>query len=446
MLSRFITYIQKHDIFRLSGDKILLAVSGGIDSIALLGLCKHAGVKFGIAHCNFQLRGNESDNDEAFVKALARDLKIPFYCKRFDIDTEVTKDKKSTQMSARDLRYEWFELLRVEKGYQYIAVAHHHNDSIETLMLNLIKGCGIRGLHGILPKNGKIIRPLLFANRIEIEDYVSRNELVYREDSSNADTKYTRNALRHLIIPEMQKINPDLEKTFQENFKHFRETELLYKYAIEQFRKELVHQKGDQTWIDIEGVASSPAPFTLLFELLAPFNFKSSKIQCIYKSRNEDSGVIFSSKTHLVLRDRTHWIVSAIPECKNERFQIDKLTGEQGKLNNDNLIIEWKIIKAIANKTDNDFVCFDLDKLEFPLHLRHWKAGDVIYPKGMDGHKKKLSKFFKDIKMNRFDKDSTWLLCNAKEEVIWIIGHREDERFKVEEQTTKVLQLLYKEL
>ena len=313
-------------------------------------------------------------------------------------------------------------------------------------MLNLTYGCGIRGLHGILPKNGKIIRPLLYANRKEIEDYVISNKFEYRQDSSNVDTKYNRNRLRQGVIPELKKINPDLENTFHHNFQHYRDTELFFKYAIEQFRKQLVHRNGDRTWIDIEGVTSSPAPLTLLFEFLRPFNFKSSKIQSIYNSRNEESGVIFSSKSHLVLRDRSHWIVSAIIEDKNDEFYIDTLKGNQGVFNKENLCIEWEITDTISTKNNNESVCFDLDKIDFPLHLRHWRSGDVIYPKGMKGHKKKVSKFFKDIKMNRFDKDSTWLLCNSKEQIIWIIGHREDERFKIEEQTTKVLHLLYKEL
>jgi tRNA(Ile)-lysidine synthase len=443
MLSKFITYIQEEELFRISRDKILLAVSGGKDSAALLYLSKKAGLKFGIAHCNFQLRGKESDEDEKFVETLAKEAGVEFYCNRFEVKTEVETQKKSVQTAARDLRYKWFEQLRTDKDYQYIAVAHHHNDSIETLLFNLTKGCGIRGLHGILPKNGKIIRPMLFANREDIDKYVEENNIKYREDSSNSDTKYRRNALRHLVVPELKKINPELEKTFVRNFRLFRQTETLYKYAIDHLTKKVLQINEDSILINIQAVVDSPAPSSLMYELLTPYNFKKSKIEYIFRRRNEEPGAIYSSSTHDLLRDRTEWIIKKKGGNRDETFEIAEFGTEKGSVAFADFVLNWKINPLISEKiNDNNIACFDYDKITFPLHLRHWRDGDYLYPSGMEGKKKKLSKYFKDLKINRFDKDKIWLICNAgEEEIIWVTGLREDERFKVDDTTKKVLQL-----
>lgn len=442
LFSNFITYIQEQELFRLSRDRILLAVSGGIDSIALVHLCKKAGIKFGIAHCNFQLRTTESDGDAHFVEQLAQQLDVPFYQINFDTEKEAEAQKKSIQVIARELRYQWLEQIRQQEDYQFIAVAHHHNDSIETLLINLTMGCGIRGLHGIFPKNGFIIRPLIFANRSDILDYVKQHQLAYREDSSNANTKYVRNAIRHLVVPNLKKINPEFESTFQDNFRRFREAESLFNYAIEQLQQNCVQKKGDSIWIDIKLVDQAPAPLTLLYELLAPYQFKPSRIEYIFKRRHEESGALYSSKTHQVLRDRTHWIVSPIFKTKTSMVCIDVLDHSIGDITAENLVLNWSIdAQQPQFERDSQTAHFDLDKLVFPLYLRHWRDGDLFYPIGMGGRKKKLSKYFKDIKMNRFDKDATWLLCNAQQEIIWIVGHRMDERFKVKSSSQHILHL-----
>jgi tRNA(Ile)-lysidine synthase len=442
MLSNFITYIQQQELFRLSRDRVLIAVSGGMDSVALVQLCKKAGVKFGIAHCNFQLRGKESDADTQFVQDLAVQMDVPFYQVSFDTKKEATLSKKSIQVAARDLRYEWLEGIRKTNDYQYIAIGHHHNDSIETLLINLTMGCGIRGLHGILPKNGLLIRPLLFSARADIEAYVQQNNFEYREDSSNSSTKYTRNALRHLVVPQLQRINSNLEQTFEENFLRFRETEALYDYAIEQLKKETLTQKGNALWIDIEGVSKAPSPLSLLYEILHAYQFKSSKIQYIYKRRAEESGALYTSKTHQLLRDRSHWIVSPIFNDKDSKYTLPDFEQTKGNIDIADLQVQWAISSQKLNlKTTSKTIYLDIDQLHFPLYLRHWKDGDVFYPLGMQGKKKKLSKFFKDIKMNRFDKDATWLLCDNKDRIIWVVGQRADDRFKVLETTTSILKL-----
>ena len=447
MLSNFITYIQQQELFRLSRDRILIAVSGGMDSVALVQLCKKAGVKFGIAHCNFQLRGPESDTDAQFVQGLAQQLQVPFYQISFETKKEAALAKKSIQVAARDLRYEWLESIRKTNDYQYIAVGHHHNDSIETLLINLTMGCGIRGLHGILPKNGLLIRPLLFSTRADIEGYIQQNKFDYREDSSNSSTKYTRNALRHLVVPQLQRINPNLEQTFEENFLRFRETEALYDYAIQQLKKETLTLKGKTLWIDIEGVAKAPSPLSLLYEILQAYQFKSSKIQYIYNRRAEESGALYTSKTHQLLRDRTHWIVSPISKDNTSKHSLDNLYESinkqtKGNFNLAGLAFQWEISTQKVNlKTTSKTIYLDLDQLNFPLYLRHWKDGDIFYPLGMQGKKKKLSKFFKDIKMNRFEKDATWLLCDNKGAILWVLGQRTDDRFKVIETTKRILKL-----
>ena len=442
MLSNFITYIQQQELFRLSRDRILIAVSGGMDSVALVQLCQKAGVKFGIAHCNFQLRGKESDADAQFVQALAEQLSVPFYQVSFDTKETAANTKKSIQVAARDLRYEWLEGIRKTNDYQYIAVGHHHNDSIETLLINLTMGCGIRGLHGILPKNGLLIRPLLFSTRADIEAYIQQHKFDYREDSSNSSTKYTRNALRHLVVPQLQRINPNLEQTFEENFLRFRETEALYDYAIQQLKKETVTQKGNTLWIDIEGVSKAPSPLSLLYEILQKYQFKSSKIQYIYNRRSEESGALYTSKTHQLLRDRTHWIVSPISEEKASKYTLANFDNKKGTTPIAGLELHWEVFTEKINlKTTSKTIYLDMNRLNFPLHLRHWKDGDAFYPLGMQGKKKKLSKFFKDIKMNRFDKDATWLLCDNKGAIVWVVWQRADERFKVVETTQQILKL-----
>lgn len=442
MLSNFITYIQQQELFRLSRDRILIAVSGGMDSVALVRLCQKAGIKFGTAHCNFQLRDQESDADAQFVQELAEQIDVPFYQVSFDTKKEAARTKKSIQVAARDLRYEWLEEIRNTNDYQYIAIGHHHNDSIETLLINLTMGCGIRGLHGILPKNGYLIRPLLFSTRADIEQYMQENNFDYREDSSNSNTKYTRNALRHLVLPQLQRINPNLEQTFEENFLRFRETEALYDYAILQLTKEAVFKKQDQLWIDIQKVSQAPSPLSLLYEILHPYHFKSSKIQYIYNRRSEESGALYTSKTHQLLRDRTHWILSPLLSKKATEYTLADFHKTEGKRCFENLEYEWEILPQKINlKTTPNTIYLDMDALNFPLHFRHWADGDVFYPLGMQGKKKKLSKFFKDIKMNRFEKDSTWLLCDNNNAIVWVLGQRADERFKVLETTQRILKL-----
>lgn len=411
--------------------------------MTLLQLCQRARIKVGIAHCNFQLRGEESDNDAAFVQATAEALDLPFYSVRFETERLAEEKGQSIQMAARVLRYQWLEEIRAQEGYAAIGVAHHQNDAIETVLLNLTMGCGIRGLHGIYPRNGKVIRPLLFATRTGLETYAEEQAIVYREDSSNASTTYARNALRHQVLPALHQLNPTLEATFAQNIQHFRETEKLYLYAIKQLKKEITQEKEGRFWINIEGVVHSPSPDSLLYELLLPYNFKPQKINYIYRSRSQESGELYHSKTHVLLKNRDHWIVQALPDPSTPtQFTLER-HAEAGQLSMGKGILSWQVLPATAPILERQpqFAYLDVDNVPTTLYLSHWKGGEFFYPAGMNGKKKKLSKFYKDLKLNVFEKDETWLLTTAQNEMVWVVGQRADERYRATPDSRAILRL-----
>ncbi len=448
MLSEFINFLQDEALLRLSRDRILLAVSGGLDSMTLLQLCHRARIKVGVAHCNFQLRGKESEQDALFVQETAERLGVPFYCVRFETEYLAREKGQSIQMAARVLRYRWLEAIRAQEGYDAIAVAHHQNDAIETVLMNLTMGCGIRGLHGIYPKHGLVIRPLLFATRPQLEQYAQEQNIAYREDSSNASTKYARNALRHLVIPTLRQLNPLLEQTFEQNIQHFRETEKLYHYAIQRLKEEVTQEKEGRFWINIEGVEQSPAPDSLLYELLLPYNFKPKKINYIYRSRAQESGELYHSKTHALLKNRQHWIVQPLPDPKApQRIDLEVSTAS-GKLTIDHQQLVWQSLPPDTPVLERQpqLAYLDRDKVPSALHLKHWQGGEAFFPAGMNGKKKKLSKFYKDLKLHLFEKEATWLLCTSEGEIVWVVGQRADERFRATASTKALLLLEWKSL
>lgn len=443
MLSEFITYIQQQDLLRLSRDRLLLAVSGGLDSMTLLHLCRRARIEIGVAHCNFQLRGEEADQDAAFVAKTATELDLPYYETRFDTKAHAEQKGQSIQVAARQLRYTWLEEIRNREGYTHIGVAHHQNDVIETLLLNLTKGCGIRGLHGIYPKRDRLVRPLLFATRAELEAYAAGQAIAYREDSSNAETHYARNAVRHNVVPTLRALNPLLEQTFENNIQRFRDTERLYHYAIEQLHAQHCTQRDGRWWIDIKGVAQSPAPESLLYETLVPFGFKPKKIHYLYRRRAEESGAIYTSPTHQLLKDRTHWIVQPVPAPDApQHIQLPNNLPDDDVRLPPRQRLHWAYLANPSDRVETTAtqVCLDETKLTFPLYLRHWQRGDAFYPAGMGGQQKKLSKYFKDIKLHRFEKDDVWLLCTANDDIVWVVGYRADERFLAPPSSTRLWQ------
>ena len=430
MLSNFQSFILDNHLFQ-PNEKVLLAVSGGVDSVVLCHLFHQAKFDFGIAHCNFRLRGNDSDGDALFVKNLAEELQVPFFETAFETNKYVEKNKLSIQVAARDLRYNWLEKIRNENDFRYIATAHHVDDSLETVLYNFTKGCGIRGLHGILPKVKKVIRPLLFSHKKEVLLFAKNHNISFREDASNATDKYARNNIRHHVIPVLEKINPSLPKTVAENIQRLQETERLFNYAITLLQKEITEQRGEQLFIHLKKLKATPAPSTLLFEILHPFHFNNDQTAQMITSIGNQAGAIFNSHTHQVLLDRDFFIVKKATEETADQFLISKtdthITFPEGQLS-----FEIKNTSPEFSSEEKHLAHFDLEKIQFPLTLRKWKAGDYFQPIGMNGQGKKVKKFLTDLKLNRFEKEAVWVL-ESDGAICWVVGIRMDERFKINE-------------
>ena len=444
MLNLFNSYTSKEKLFSKT-DKILLTVSGGIDSVVMCELFHKAGLKFGIAHCNFQLRGDESDGDENFVEELAEKYKVKFHSVSFDTSAFAKKNKLSIQVAARQLRYQWFEEIREQFDYKYLATAHHQNDSIETFFINLIRGTGIAGLHGILPKQNNIIRPLLFVTKEQIELFAKKNKLKHREDSSNASDKYVRNKIRHQLIPLLKELNPNIHQTIAEDIQRLSDTEKVYKKEIENKRSKIVKKNKNTIRISIKEIQKLKPRVAYLFEFLRPMGFNSATIAEIIISLDGISGKQFFSSTHRLIKDRDFLIIEP-----NETLNIKKISEKKKEANyfikksQKNLIAEklklnFKSIAKTINyklKTTNESASIDFDKLQFPLEIRKWEKGDTFYPLGMKG-KKKLSDFFIDKKISIPEKENTLLLI-SKGKIVWVIGLRMDDRFKITDKTKKI--------
>ncbi|MBN4065817.1 tRNA lysidine(34) synthetase TilS [Candidatus Amoebophilus asiaticus] len=435
MIDRFRSHIEKENLFQPK-ERILLAVSGGVDSVVMCDLFHQVNYDFSIAHCNFKLRGKESDADEKFVKKLARRCKVEFHVNSFKTEEFAKKEKISIQMAARILRYNWLTKIRLKDNYNYIATGHHQNDVIETVLLNLIRGTGIAGLHGILPKRDEIIRPLLFANKEDINEYAYVHHIFFREDSSNQSSKYLRNKLRHEVIPVLMEINPALEETMKASVERVREIEALFNRVVEDTINELLEVKKEGIYIHIDRIKKLNPLQTLLFEVLNKFNFSRSVVAEIIETLDVQSGKLFYSATHRIIKDRQYLII-------NERSNKQQVTGviKSNQESFDNKEIHLAI-KKLPNKNykiplENTTASLDMNKLKFPLKIRKWEEGDWFYPFGM-GCRKKLSDFFIDNKFPINRKENTWVLI-SDQSIVWIAGHRIDERFKVTANTKDVL-------
>lgn len=438
MQTALLAYIKSEDLFSPS-DKILLTVSGGIDSVVMCDLFHKAGFNFAIAHCNFRLRAKESELDEVFVRGLAKKYKAPFFCKRFNTAAFAEEKNISTQMAARELRYRWFKEIRRKEKFQYIATAHHQDDSIETYFINFIRGTGISGLHGILPKQGKVIRPLLFSDRNSIVSYARKHKLDHREDSSNASDKYMRNKLRLQIIPALKELNPALATTITENIHRLKNVELIYKKAVENQCSTIVKKNSNNITIPIEQLKKLQPLETYLYEFLKPYHFNAGTVKSIVEGLNGVSGKQFFSDTHRLIKDRDLLIIENRKSKKQiQKKEIFEIKRDQKKLMFDRLVLQFKILHVMPDprisKPKSEYI--DLDKLEFPLEVRKWQKGDAFYPLGMKG-KKKLSDFFIDKKLSINQKENTWLLT-SKGEIVWVIGLRMDDRFKITDKTQRI--------
>ena len=444
MLSSFVNHIKKEKFFNLN-DRLLLAVSGGIDSVVMCDLFYKSKLTFGIAHCNFQLRGEESNKDKEFVEALATSYNVPFYNTLFKTNVYAKKNKLSIQMAARELRYRWFEEIRQQYNYNYIATAHHLDDSVETLFINLIRGTGISGLHGILPKQGFIIHPMLFATKKEIQTYAQKYKLNYREDSSNISDKYTRNKIRHHIIPVLKELNPNFEKTAGDTIRHLYEVESVYRNEIENKRNTIIKSEKEGITISIRSLKKLFPLNTYLYEFLKPYQFNTSTIEEIITGLDGEPGKQFFSATHRLIKDRETLIIQKLTSEKIKKVSEFKISKEQTELLTDKLRLKFQTLPTTNYQPDsyrvsttNSIAMLDFEKLQFPLEVRKWRKGDAFYPLGMKG-KKKLSDFFIDNKLSLYQKENTWLITSSGK-IIWVVGLRIDERFKITDKTRKIYQ------
>ncbi len=437
MLGLIKSYIYENDLLR-KGDRIIVTVSAGIDSVVLLDLLLKLDYSCCIAHCNFHLRDEESDGDEKFVRELAEKNGVAIFVKNFDTSEYSDNNKLSIQMAARQLRYDWFEELRQEQAYDWIATAHNKNDVVETFLLNFNRGTGIQGLTGIKNKNGRLIRPLLFASREDIKKYALSNNLDWREDSSNASVKYSRNKIRHQIIPLFEEINPRFSDTVIENIKKLRDSEEIYLSAIREKRKEYLFREDGYSWIPVNELVKLHPIDTWAYELLKDFNFSTGVVSDIIKSLDSASGKQFFSPTHRLVKDREKLLIHPIREENIRRYYIEDPYREVSEP----VSLEMDVI---ANSPDfiipnsPEIACLDLDILEFPLLLRKWEQGDYFHPLGMS-NMKKLSDFFIDIKLSLPEKESTWILQSGNE-IAWIVGLRIDDHFKIRPDSKRILRI-----
>ena len=434
-LQNFEAFISKHSLFTAK-DKILLAVSGGKDSVLMAHLFKLSGFNFGIAHCNFNLRADESQRDEVFVKMLAAALDVPFHVTHFKTKEFAARHKVSTQMAARTLRYQWFEEIRASGQYDVTALAQHQDDAIETILLNLTRGTGIAGLHGILPKRDRLVRPLLFLSASEIAALVAEHHIDYVEDSSNQSTHYARNKIRLNVIPHLKEINPGLEETFQHNIQRFADTELVLQNVLSSLKERVLKKKTGGFYLSIADVKALNPQHLLLFELLRPFNFAEPVIAELLNSLDKQSGTAFYSTSHQVIVDRRNLVISPLHKENGTNPNLiveahDRTVSFFGR----QILISSSSEVQFEKGKEKAYV--DTAKLIFPLVLRSRQQGDKFKPIGMDGYKK-LSDFFIDEKVSLSDKDDIPILVNGNGEIIWVAGWRQDNRYKLTETTENV--------
>lgn len=432
---RFRVYVEDYKLFTRE-DKVLVAVSGGRDSMLLLTLLHRYGMELELAHCNFQLRDVESDGDEELVLSYAALLGVKVHVRRFDTTSYAEKHRISIQMAARELRYDWFEKVRKERACKYIAIAQHKNDHIETVLLNLSRGTGLLGMQGILPKRDKILRPLLFLSSAEVLEAVQTLGIPYRDDSSNFSNKYARNKIRLDIIPHFEQLSADFVDIMNDNILRFQESQRVLQYFVEQKRKELLVKIGPDDW-EIAKESIRGLDLALLYFLFEPFGFSKNVLADLVQSLDKESGRIFESDRYQLLLDRT------VLRLRHNHYEQ-----EVAQLNADQDILVWRNYRFTVSTSpdlsidrDVSVALLDYDKLVFPLKVRSWQEGDSFQPLGMEG-KKKVSDFLIQKKINLFDKRAVPIWLNGNGELIWIANYQIDNRYKITENTQKVLKLV----
>lgn len=420
-ISRIQQYIEKNHLFTLN-DKLLVTVSGGPDSVALLYVLNKYGYDIEAAHCNFHLRGDESDRDEAFVSRLCEKMKVKLHISHFNTLDYAKEHHLSIEMAARELRYEWFEKLRLQIGAQWIAVAHHRDDSNETMLLNLMRGTGINGLLGIRPKNGCIVRPLLCISRDDIIEILNNGDLQYVTDSTNAEDEFKRNKVRLHIIPLMQTINPSVKEALSQTAEHLAEAADIYNKVIAEGKKNVV----DGNNINIEKLKKEPSPHALLFEILYPLGFVSSQIDELLTALNGQPGKIFESSGWIAVKDRNKILIQKKEENAQPQLEIRRV----------------ERTKDFIIPRNADIACVDADLIKEPLTIRKWQKGDRFIPFGMSGSKL-VSNYLTDKKQSLLQKNNQWIVCSGTN-IVWLVDERSDNRYRVTNKTKNMLLITIK--
>ena len=449
MIDKFRTYIKEQQLIG-KNSRLLLAVSGGVDSSVMVHLFRQEPYEFGIAHCNFGLRGKESDEDEQFVQQLALKAGVEFHHKSFDTEDYASANSMSIQEAARKLRYAWFARLSSENQYDYVVTAHHADDLAETILLNLTRGTGIAGLHGILPRRGKIIRPLLFASRAQIEKYASDNSIEFRVDRSNSDLKYARNLIRNNVMPELKKLNPSVVDTISRHAGVITDIEAILDQYCDDFvsRNKIRNEKGEEVIINIRELLISPGARYILYRLLSQFGFNATLCADIYRALNTSkTGEVFYSSSYKAIHDRDELIIQRAGASTDERiYEVEK--------DDDGMLMRYGSIEVSRielpdgttweehlDLSNSEVAYLDESKIDFPLKVRTWKNGDQFRPLGMKGNKL-LSDFYTDLKVPVYVKSKTYLVISG-EDIIWVAGLRINDRYKLKGSTKTALKLRF---
>ncbi|WP_019039240.1 tRNA lysidine(34) synthetase TilS [Psychroflexus tropicus] len=414
----------------------IIAISGGVDSVVLAHLCSNLKLNFALAHCNFKLRAGDSKEDAKFVTKLAENLNCELFKKDFETEAIAEQRKESIQITARHLRYQWFEELIKTTSYKFLLTAHHLNDSLETFIINLSRSTGIKGLTGVPSQNQYIRRPLLKFSKKEIEDFAIENHIEWREDQSNTSTKYLRNQIRHQIVPELMGLTPNFLNNFDSSLQKIKDAESLLEDYTNLLFKALIKEKEDHYEIDIEKLKQYPNQRAILYQLLESFGFK--EWNDVYNLMDAQTGKHVESPTHTLFKNRNQLVLSANSTQEFQSIDIDEDQSEV-QLNGNKLKFS-KVDKL--GELDSNLAYFDYAKLKFPLSLRSVNKGDFFYPFGMKG-KKKLSDFLKDEKVSPHKKSNQLVLCNGNDDIIWVLSLRTDNRYKVDQATDKILKIEY---
>lgn len=438
------SYIRQEALFP-KGSPLLLACSGGSDSVAALDILTKLGYPVAVAHVNYKLRAAESNADEAFVRELASEYHVVCHVTSFNTEAEADRLGTGIQETARKLRYDWMETLRKEHGYHFVVTAHQKEDNAETLLLNLIKRPGIKGIRGIIPKRGKIVRPLLALEKATLKEYLKEGGLSYREDSTNVSLKYDRNKVRHELLPLLKQLNPKVIDALDMMSSHGRDADMLIQEQIGIVRRRVTKWEDDILEIKFNFIRKHPAGRTILFEILHPFGFNRIQSESVFNGLKEQSGKEYLSESHRLIRDRNSLFVQPRKSERQKIRQYEKLP-DQIVFNNYKIQVRSVPVEKVNMKQNDSYAYLDLDKLDGSLVIRYWKEGDYFYPFGMTRDrsekpgKKKLSKYFKDTKTPLHQKDRIPVLFSGQH-LIWLVGHRIDHRFRVTDETKMVLKM-----